>query len=39
MRVLVLGHNGMLGHMVSKFLLLNGLLVETTDLRWPSIDF
>jgi dTDP-4-dehydrorhamnose reductase len=39
MRVLVLGHNGMLGHMVSKFLLLNGLLVETTDLRWPSNDF
>lgn len=39
MRVLVLGHNGMLGHMVSKFLTLNGLSVETTDLRWPSNDF
>ena len=39
MRSLVLGHNGMLGHMVSKFLKLNGLLVETTDLRWSSNEF
>lgn len=39
MRSLVLGHNGMLGHMVSKFLRSNGLLVETTDLRWSSNEF
>ena len=39
MKVLVLGHNGMLGHMVSKFLRSNGLFVETTDLRWSSNEF
>ena len=38
-RVLILGHNGMLGHMVSKFLKINGLKVETTDLRWSTSDF
>jgi len=37
-RILVLGHTGMLGHMVVKYL---GQFhkIETTDLRFPSTDF
>jgi len=38
-KVLVLGHKGMLGHMVLKYLKTNKLIIETTDLRWPSNEF
>mgnify|MGYP003627629228 FL=1 len=39
MKVLVLGHNGMLGHMVTKYLLDNKVDVITTDIRWPESPF
>lgn len=39
MRVLVLGHNGMLGHMVFKYLKTKTVLLETTGTRWPSNEF
>jgi len=39
MVVLILGHKGMLGHMVLKYLKSVGVQVTTTDLRWPSDDF
>ena len=47
MKVLVLGHKGMLGHMVHKYLLekekesmLDSILeVRTINLRWPSREF
>lgn len=39
MRVLILGHNGMLGHMVLKFLKTQNITVETTNLRWPTDNF
>lgn len=39
MRILVLGHNGMLGHMVCKYLKTKGHLIETIDGRFPSDDF
>ena len=39
MRILVLGHNGMLGHMVVKYLSLNNIKVITTDVRWPKSPF
>ena len=39
MKVLVLGHKGMLGHMVSKFLIYKGAEVITTDCRWPTSCF
>jgi len=39
MKVLVLGHKGMLGHMVKKFLLDNKVDVITTDIRWPESPF
>jgi dTDP-4-dehydrorhamnose reductase len=38
-RVLVLGHKGMLGHMVLKYLRSKDISVETTDHRWPSEEF
>tara|TARA_R110002126_G_C10479673_1_gene501784 strand:- start:40 stop:762 length:723 start_codon:yes stop_codon:yes gene_type:complete len=38
-RVLVLGHKGMLGNAVHKYLLNNSVEVKTTDLRWPSLEF
>tara|TARA_R110000765_G_scaffold425960_1_gene540186 strand:+ start:2164 stop:2898 length:735 start_codon:yes stop_codon:yes gene_type:complete len=34
-KVLVLGHNGMLGHMVAKFLRDKGINVYTMEKRWP----
>jgi dTDP-4-dehydrorhamnose reductase len=37
-RILVLGHTGMLGHMVVKYLKTKNLNIETTDLRWPSSE-
>jgi len=36
MEVLILGHNGMLGHMVKKYLLTKNVNVITTDTRWPE---
>lgn len=39
MKILILGHKGMLGHMVLKYLNTKGLNIETTDLRWPSDEF
>ena len=39
MKVLVLGHNGMLGHMVHKYLSTKECEIITTDLRWPSEEF
>jgi len=39
MRILLLGHKGMLGHMVLKYLNAKGLNIETTNLRWPSDEF
>ncbi len=35
MNVLVLGHKGMLGHMVVKYLRSKGVLVHTMEKRWP----
>lgn len=39
MKVLVLGHTGMLGHMVYKYLSLKDCEIITTDLKWPSQKF
>lgn len=39
MKVLVLGHNGMLGHMVKKYLLSKNIDVHTTNEKWPSNQF
>ena len=40
MKVLVLGHTGMLGHMVHKYISTkDNCEISTTDLRWPSEEF
>ena len=39
MKILLLGHKGMLGHMTLKYLKTKNLDIETTDLRWPSDEF
>jgi len=39
MRVLILGHNGMLGHMVMKYLESNDISIDTTNLRWSTNEF
>jgi dTDP-4-dehydrorhamnose reductase len=39
MKVLILGHNGMLGHMVFKYLTSKNIICETTNLRWPTDEF
>ena len=39
MKILVLGHNGMLGHMVVKYLKSQNEDVVTTDLKWETDDF
>jgi dTDP-4-dehydrorhamnose reductase len=39
MKVLILGHKGMLGHMVHKFFESKGIECITTDCRWPSPCF
>ena len=39
MNVLILGHTGMLGHMVLKYLKHKGVGVDITNLRWPSEEF
>ena len=35
MKALVLGHKGMLGHMVVKYLKDNDIIVTTIDLKYP----
>jgi len=39
MKVLVLGHNGMLGHMVAKYLSNNNVTVETITEKFPCSEF
>ena len=39
MKILILGHKGMLGHMVHKYLSTKDCELITTDLRWPSQKF
>jgi dTDP-4-dehydrorhamnose reductase len=39
MDVMVLGHKGMLGHMVAKYLTNEGCLVTTCDYKYPSTEF
>ena len=39
MKVLVLGHKGMLGHMVSKLLSTKGIEVFTIECRWSTSCF
>ena len=39
MKVLILGHNGMLGHMLHKYLLTKKCKIITVDERWPSNEF
>ena len=39
MKILILGHKGMLGHMVHKYLLTKDCKIVTTDYRWPSQEF
>lgn len=39
MKILVLGHNGMLGHMVVKYLKSQNEEIVTTDLRWETDEF
>lgn len=39
MKILILGHNGLLGNMVYSYFNLNDYEVITTDLRWPSDEF
>jgi dTDP-4-dehydrorhamnose reductase len=36
MKVLILGHTGMLGHMIFKYLKNKKAIIDTTNLRWPS---
>jgi len=38
-KVLVLGHRGMLGHIVLEYFKTKNTNVEITDLRWPSSEF
>ena len=39
MKILVLGHKGMLGHMVYKYFIEKNFEVSTTSKRWPSSNF
>ena len=39
MKVLILGHRGMLGHMVKRYFEKNKLNVETTDFKYPTEEF
>ena len=39
MNVLVLGHQGMLGHMVCKYYATQGITIETTNYRWDTPEF
>lgn len=39
MDVMVLGHKGMLGHMLVKYLSKSGYTVQTIDYKFPSVEF
>jgi len=39
MKVLILGHDGMLGHMLHKILVDNDFYVYTINSRWPTAEF
>lgn len=39
MKILILGHKGMLGHMVKKYMESVGFQIETFIERWPSFEF
>lgn len=39
MKILILGHNGMLGHMVFKYLKSQNEDIVTTDLKWETNEF
>jgi len=39
MKILILGHDGMLGHMVNLYFKSKNYDIITTDLRWPNEDF
>lgn len=39
MKILLLGHRGLLGAMVLKYLRSKGCTIQTTDFRWPSNEF
>ena len=39
MKILILGHKGMLGHMVTKYLIDQKIEITTTEHRYPSIVF
>jgi len=39
MKILVLGHTGMLGHMVVKYLKFQNEEIVTTDLKWETDEF
>lgn len=39
MKILILGHKGMLGHMVLKYFKKNNVSIETLEHRWPTNQF
>ena len=39
MKILILGHKGMLGSMVCAYFKYMGIDYTTTDLKWPTLDF
>jgi dTDP-4-dehydrorhamnose reductase len=39
MKILILGQNGMLGHVVDKYMVERGYSVDKTHHKWPSLDF
>lgn len=39
MKILILGHKGMLGHMVVKYFLKKNVNIEITEDRWPTEEF
>ena len=39
MKILILGHNGLLGNMVYKYFKSKSYQVITTNLRWPTEEF
>ena len=39
MKILILGHKGMLGSMVCAYFKYMGIDYITTDLKWPTLDF
>lgn len=39
MKILILGHNGMLGHMVKKYMTHKNIEIQTTEYKWPSDEF